>query len=340
MLLAARICRAGVSPGLTSFVRNPVASTTPQFSKGQIARLFVNDGRSSYTRTARRRATAAEQAMAPAGETAFNIGKGAVAGGAVIGLGALCYYGLGLSSQTGAIDHASLWPQYVRDRVKSTYMYFGTSIAASAASAAMCLRSPAVMNMVMRQGWIALGVTLAAMIGSGMIAQGLPYKEGFGAKQMAWLVHTGIVGAVLAPLSLLGGPLVLRAAWYTAGVVGGLSAVAVCAPSDKFLAMGGPLAIGLGVVFVSSLGSMFLPPTTVLGSGLHSIALYGGLLLFSGFLLYDTQRIIKQAETYPMYNTHGRSYDPINNAISIYLDTINIFVRILTILAGGGNRRK
>lgn len=341
MLLAARICRAGVSPGLTSFVRTPIVSTTPQFSKGQIARLFVSDGRSSYTRTARKKATVTEQAMAPAGQTAFDIGKGAVAGGAVIGLGALCYYGLGLSSQTGAIDHASLWPQYVKDRVKSTYMYFGASIAASAASAALCLRSPAVMNMVMRQGWIALGVTMIAMIGSGMVVQGLPYKEGFGAKQMAWLVHTGIVGAVLAPLSLLGGPLVLRAAWYTAGVVGGLSAVAICAPSDKFLAMGGPLAIGLGVVFASSLGSMFLPPTTVLGSGLHSIALYGGLLLFSGFLLYDTQRIIKRAETYPTYNVQGRPYDPINNAISIYLDTINIFVRILSILAGGGgNRRK
>ncbi|XP_050455701.1 growth hormone-inducible transmembrane protein-like [Cataglyphis hispanica] len=341
MLLAARICRASVSPGLTSFVRTPVVSTTPRLSKGQIARLFVSDGRSSYTRTARRRTTVTEQAMEPAGETAFNIGKGAVAGGAIIGLGALCYYGLGLSSQAGAIDQASLWPQYVKDRVKSTYMYFGGSIMVSAASAAMCLHSPAIMNMMMRQGWIALGVTLAAMIGSGMIVQGLPYKEGFGAKQIAWLVHTGIVGAVLAPLSLLGGPLVLRAAWYTAGVVGGLSAVAICAPSDKFLAMGGPLAIGLGVVFVSSLGTMFLPPTTVLGSGLHSMALYGGLLLFSGFLLYDTQRIIKQAETYPTYNHQGRPYDPINNAISIYLDTINIFVRILSILAGGGtNRRK
>ncbi|XP_067205756.1 growth hormone-inducible transmembrane protein-like [Linepithema humile] len=339
MLLAARICRAGISPGLASHVRTPTVTKTPQLSKGQIARLF-SDGRGSYTRTAKRQATMRQQAMAPAGETAFNIGKGAVAGGAVMGLGALCYYGLGLSSQIGAIDRAGLWPQYVRDRIKSTYMYFGTSIAASAASAALCLRSPAVMNMVMRQGWIALGVSLAAMIGSGMLVQGLPYKEGFGAKQVAWLVHTGIVGAVLAPLSLVGGLLVVRAAWYTAGIVGGLSAVAVCAPSDKFLAMGGPLAIGLGVVFASSLGSMFLPPTSVLGSGLYSVALYGGLLLFSGFLLYDTQRIIKHAESHPMYNAYNMPYDPINNAISIYLDTINIFVRVLTILAGGGNRRK
>ncbi|KZC04192.1 PREDICTED: growth hormone-inducible transmembrane protein-like [Dufourea novaeangliae] len=338
-MMLARVCRVGASPALASFLKSPVASK-PLISRIQCSRLFASDGRNAYTRTARRSVPIKEQIIAPAGETAFNIGKGAVAGGAVVGLGALCYYGLGFSSSAGAIDYAGLWPEYVKDRIKSTYMYFGASIAASAASAAVCLRSQAVMNMVMRQGWIALGASMVAMIGSGMLAQSIPYKEGFGPKQMAWLVHTGIIGAVLAPLYLLGGPLVLRAGWYTAGIVGGLSTVAVCAPSEQFLKMGGPLAIGLGVVFASSVGSMFLPPTTVLGSGLHSMALYGGLLLFSMFLLYDTQRIIKQAQMHPKYGHDMRPYDPINNAISIYLDTLNIFIRVLTILSGGGNRRK
>ena len=59
------------------------------------------------------------------------------------------------------------------------------------------------------------------MIGSGMVVRSIPYKEGFGGKQMAWIVHAGIMGAVVAPLCLLGGPLLTRAAWYTAGVVGG-----------------------------------------------------------------------------------------------------------------------
>lgn len=78
--------------------------------------------------------------------------------------------------------------------------------------------------------------------------------------------------------------------------------------------MGGPLAMGLGVVFASSIATMFLPPTTALGAGLYSVALYGGLLLFSGFLLYDSQRIIKQAETHPPNPTlYGiRNYDPVN----------------------------
>jgi len=86
------------------------------------------------------------------------------------------------------------------------------------------------------------------------VYRGLPYKEGFGAKQVAWMVHSGVVGAVLAPLCFLGGPLLLRAAYMTAGVVGGLSAIAVCAPSEKFLNMRGPLAMGVCVVFSSSLG--------------------------------------------------------------------------------------
>lgn len=123
-------------------------------------------------------------------------------------------------------------------------MYFGGSIASTATAAALAFRSPMMMNLVMRQGWMAIGATMLAMMGSGMVVQSLPYKEGFGAKQVAWLVHTGIIGAVIAPLCLLGGPLITRAAWYTAGVVGGLSAIAVCAPSETYLKMAGPLAIG------------------------------------------------------------------------------------------------
>ncbi len=96
---------------------------------------------------------------------------------------------------------------------------------------------------------------MGAMIGSGMVCRSIQYKEGFGAKQLAWMVHSGIIGAVIAPLTMMGGPLVIRAACYTAGVVAGLSTLAICAPSEKFLNMGGPLAMGLGLVFASSIGT-------------------------------------------------------------------------------------
>ena len=176
------------------------------------------------------------------------------------------------------------------------------------------------------------------MIGSGMVARSIPYSPGFGSKQLAWAAHSAIMGAVIAPLCFIGGPIMLRAAWYTAGIVGGLSTIAVCAPSEKFLTIGGPLAMGLGIVFASSLAGMFLPATSALGAGLYSISLYGGLLLFSGFLLYDTQKIVKHAEVTPLYG--GTQFDPINHSISIFMDTMNIFIRLVSILSGGGSRRK
>jgi len=267
------------------------------------------------------------------------MGQGAVAGGAALGLGALAFYGLGMSSEVGAVDRAVGWPQYVKDRVRDTYFYFGSSLAATAGTAAAIYRSPVAMNLVNRGGMIAMGVSIAAMIGSSMIARSIPYTPGVGAKQAAWLAHCAVVGAVIAPICLLGGPILTRAAWYTAGMVGGLSTVAVCAPSDKFLYMGGPLAMGLGVVFCASIASNFLPPTTALGAGMYSIAVYGGLVLFGAFLLYDTQKVIHKAENHPAH--YGAPpFDPVNASIGIYMDTVNIFIRIAMMLAGGGNRRK
>jgi len=39
--------------------------------------------------------------------TAFTIGRATLAGASVVGLGALCFYGLGLSNDVGAIDRAT-----------------------------------------------------------------------------------------------------------------------------------------------------------------------------------------------------------------------------------------
>ncbi|XP_007104096.2 growth hormone-inducible transmembrane protein [Physeter macrocephalus] len=282
-----------------------------------------------------------EAALEPSLEKIFKIdqmGRWFIAGGAAVGLGALCYYGLGMSNEIGAIEKAVIWPQYVKDRIHTTYMYLAGSIGITALSALAVSRTPALMNFMMRGSWVTIGATFAAMIGAAVLVQSISYDQSPGPKHLAWLLHSGVMGAVVAPLTILGGPLLIRAAWYTAGVVGGLSTVAMCAPSEKFLNMGAPLGVGLGVVFVSSLGSMFLPPTTVAGATLYSVAIYGGLVLFSMFLLYDTQKVIKRAEVAPVYGV--QKYDPINSMLGIYMDTLNIFMRIASILATGGNRKK
>ncbi|GAB0094055.1 Growth hormone-inducible transmembrane protein [Sergentomyia squamirostris] len=323
-----------------SFTRSALYSQ-PIRQQSLIVRQFARDARDNvHSRlNVRTRPTLKERLMSPAGPNAFSMGKGALAGGAAIGLGALCFYGLGLGKGASAFENSMLWPEYVKQRIHTTYTYFGGSLIITALTAAAAFRSPMLLNLVSRSGLMSMLLMMGAVVGSGAIAQSIPYSQGFGAKQLAWAAHCAVLGAVIAPLCFVGGPILTRAAMYSCGIVGGLSTVAVCAPSDKFLYMGGPLAIGLGVVFASSLASIWLPPTTVLGAGLASMSLYGGLLLFSGFLLYDTQRIIRRAETHPMYAM--QPFDPVNCAMSIYMDTLNIFIRIVTLLAGGGgNRRK
>ena len=51
---------------------------------------------------------------------------------------------------------------------------------------------------------------------------------------------------------------------------------------------------------------------------LFNVWLYGGLLLFSAFTLFDVQKIIYNAKVLPYH-------DPINESLSIYLDFIIIF---------------
>jgi len=62
------------------------------------------------------------------------------------------------------------------------------------------------------------------------------------------------------------------------------------------------------------------------GFSLHqTLSLYGGLLLFSGFIIVDTQIIIERC--------HAGDEDTVKMALQLFLDFLNIFIRILAILA-------
>ena len=121
-------------------------------------------------------------------------------------------------------------------------------------------------------------------------------------------------------------PILFDAMLATGVTVGSLGLVAYNAPSQQFLNMGGVLAIGLGGMLGISILSMFNP----LSPALYNIWLYGGLGLFSLFVLYDTQMILERAKTMKVY-------DPINNSMRIYIDAVNIFIRFAMIF---GNAKK
>jgi growth hormone-inducible transmembrane protein len=125
-----------------------------------------------------------------------------------------------------------------------------------------------------------------------------------------------------------------RAGLYTAGVVGSLAYVGATAKTDQYLYIGGPLLAGLCVVALSSLAPLVVPATAMRTLAMtEMVSMYGGLAVFGGFVLFDTQRVMANARM-------GR-HDPAAESIGLELDFINIFIRLVQILAmGGGGRRK
>jgi len=101
--------------------------------------------------------------------------------------------------------------------------------------------------------------------------------------------------------------------------------------------MGGPLLAGVTVVALSSLAPMALPLGMRGLAVSEAISLYGGLAVFGGFVLYDTQKILHHAR---MAETGVIPRDPLKESISLELDMINIFIRLVQILAMRSNNRK
>lgn len=86
--------------------------------------------------------------------SAETTGRAVLGGAALVGVGGLCYYGLGLSNEVGAIDRAMVWPQVVRDRVRSTYTYFAGSLALTAGVAYAISQSRAIYTLMRASPWL------------------------------------------------------------------------------------------------------------------------------------------------------------------------------------------
>ncbi|MBD1581393.1 Bax inhibitor-1/YccA family protein [Pseudoalteromonas sp. JBTF-M23] len=134
-------------------------------------------------------------------------------------------------------------------------------------------------------------------------------------------LFTGIMGFGLGPLlnhyaaMPNGGMLITQALGSTALIFFGLSAYALTTKKD-FSFMGGFLTVGLIVVVIASLVNLFI------GSSVAFMALNAAVvLIMSGFILYDTSRIINGGETNYVLATVG-----------LYLNIYNLFTSLLALL--------
>ncbi|KZV85310.1 hypothetical protein EXIGLDRAFT_654181 [Exidia glandulosa HHB12029] len=216
-----------------------------------------------------------------------------------------------------------------REYLHGAFKYTGAGLAITALAARGMFTSGLAVRIMGANPWVVLGAGLVGGIGSMM---GIFYTspENTTLRHAFWLTFNLSQAATLSPLFFFSPAILSRAALYTCGVIGSLSYVGATARNDKFLYMGGPLLAGVTVVALSSLAPMALPLGMRGLAITESISLYGGLAVFSGFVLYDTQKILHHAR---LAQTGAIPYDTMRESISLQLDFINIFIRLVQILA-------
>lgn len=198
--------------------------------------------------------------------------------------------------------------------LKATYQLFAGSLLASTAGAYVGL---GIVNLLMGPvKWVLFAVELA------LIFFVIPkVKHTPGVNLAVLFVFTFITGLTIAPLlnaifAMPGGASIVGQAFFMTSIAfGGISFFAMTTKRD-FSFMGKFLIIALIILIVAAISNIFIQST-----GMQLVVSSIGALIFSAFILYDTQNILKGA------------YDsPVEAALSLYLDFFNLFISLLQIL--------
>lgn len=174
------------------------------------------------------------------------------------------------------------------------------------------------------------GLAIVGMLGSiaGVIGLMFTNPEKVTFRQNLFLGIAGLTGLAIAPLVATSAPgVIFAAALGTSAIFGGFSLAALKAKRRSFLMLGGPLLGGLFMLVGCSIAGLLLPlvgvtSPAILGA-LYNLNLYGGLILFSIFISYDTQRMIE--------DYRAGDHDHVSPALNMFFNVINIFIRLLRI---------
>lgn len=220
---------------------------------------------------------------------------------------------------TRSYDYAEANDNALVSFVKTTYKFFAGSLLLATLGAILGFMF---FEAVMTYRWVFFIAELAAFFG-------LMFSRGkTGLNLLMLFAFTTLSGITLVPLlgfvisrAGIGG--VAQALGMTTIVFGAMSLYAIKTKND-LANMGKMLFIAAIVVVICSIVNLFI------GSSPFQIIIAGAsTIIFSLYIAYDTQNIIK-----------GMYASPIDAAISLYLDFLNVFISILQLIGLTSNDRE
>lgn len=225
-------------------------------------------------------------------------------------------------TETPADDN---FPQ-IKQRVQRAYQYVFGGFALTALSAYAGYANGLAEKIITSNSY-ALPIGLCCSVFASLYAVHAISKEDVKTKHLAWAIFNGTMGLTLSPLCYFNKSLLAQAAVISLGIGGLCTLAAMYAPDDRFLKWEGPLLGVLASLTTASFVALFFPKSSF-AYLVDRTSLYGGLVLFSAFMMSSTQRLYAEAKSLA-----DHAFDPIVSSLNIYLDGLNIFIRVLRLLA-------
>ena len=217
----------------------------------------------------------------------------------------------------------------VNEFIRSVYNWMGIGLALTGFIAYFVSNNEQIQNLIFGNKLVFFGLIIAELALVYVISARVNKIQASTATSL-FILYAALNGATLASLFLVYTSSSITSTFFICSATFVACSIFGMTTKRDLTSMGGFMTMGLIGILIASVVNMFIK-----SSAMNMIISYIGVIVFVGLTAYDTQKLKHMAMTQPSGLEAGVvRKGAILGALSLYLDFINLFIMLLSVLGG------
>lgn len=217
----------------------------------------------------------------------------------------------------------------VNEFIRSVYNWMGIGLALTGFIAYFVSNNAQIQNLIFGNKLVFFGLIIAELALVYIISARVNKIQASTATSL-FVLYAALNGATLASLFLVYTSSSITSTFFICSATFVACSIFGMTTKRDLTSVGGFMTMGLIGILIASVVNMFIK-----SSAMNMIISYIGVIVFVGLTAYDTQKLKHMAMTQPSGLEAGViRKGAILGALSLYLDFINLFIMLLSVLGG------
>ena len=217
----------------------------------------------------------------------------------------------------------------VNEFIRSVYNWMGIGLALTGFVAYFVSNNAQIQNLIFGNKLVFFGLIITELALVYIISARVNKIQASTATSL-FILYAALNGATLASLFLVYTSSSITSTFFICSATFVACSIFGMTTKRDLTSMGGFMAMGLIGILIASVVNMFIK-----SSAMNMVISYIGVIVFVGLTAYDTQKLKHMAMTQPSGLEAGVvRKGAILGALSLYLDFINLFIMLLSVLGG------